>query len=113
MDLPRQEGIFGNVCIARVVVQWQEEQPGDTHQDTKEGDVWRELKKPPVAAQQYTRGCEKSELHAEGSIGRRSYISEPYRARTLMELVGVWWFVLAWPGTATRYVQGAARKRSS
>ena len=55
--LARQQGVFGNVRPAGVVVQRQQEEPGDTNDDAQEGQIWWELQDARVASQAESLGC--------------------------------------------------------
>lgn len=51
MDLPREQGVLGDIRAAGVFILWQHEKPGDADYDAEEGDVGREFEEARVAAE--------------------------------------------------------------
>jgi hypothetical protein len=41
MYLAWQQGILGDVCSTRVIVEWKKEEPDDADEDTQKGEVRR------------------------------------------------------------------------
>lgn len=57
VDLAGQQGVLRDVGAARVVVQRQDEQPGDADDEAQGGEVGRDPEQAGVAPERQQRGC--------------------------------------------------------
>jgi hypothetical protein len=55
--LAGEEGVLGNVCISRVLIQREEKQPGDSYEDEGEGDIGWEFEDSAILSQCENGGC--------------------------------------------------------
>lgn len=57
MDLPRKQRIFRDICMARIFIQREYEEPGDADDNEDCGEVRGKLEQPRIAAQCQQRSC--------------------------------------------------------